>query len=469
MTERKVLVIEPDCRRAQSWHNILRRLSYQPVVVANITAIDWPKPEQLDWIAVMFGAGESSAVEQIAERLRSYGVVLPLVCASDEAANGAAPPFESADDQSLPRLQLELPVRPPQLTSVLKRCEALRTASVAARPLRFQPIGRSAPMVEIQGLIRQVASFDSNVLILGESGTGKEMVARHLHELSERAPHSFVPVNCGAIPADLLESELFGHEKGAFTGAICARKGRFEFADGGTIFLDEIGDMSLTMQVKLLRVLQEGTFERVGSNCTVECDVRIIAATHRDLEALIAEGKFREDLFYRLNVFPIMLPPLRDRIEDMSVLIHHLLERNARVAARIELTPAAVAALSRCRWPGNVRELSNLLERLCILHPGAKVDVGQLPERYRPAGMASTLKPPAPPTLIATQPLQSDALPRDGFDLRDHLSSIEVALIRQALTEAGGTVAEAARLLKMQRTTLVEKLKKYQLSVADLA
>ncbi|HZF17253.1 MAG TPA: sigma-54 dependent transcriptional regulator [Steroidobacteraceae bacterium] len=463
MTERKVLVIEPDCRRAQSWQNILRRLAYQPVVVADITAIDWPEPKQLDWLAVLYGAGDASAIEHIAERLRSYGVVLPLVCASDEAANGAA----STAGDSLPRLQLELPIRQPQLTSILKRCEALRTASTPVRPLKFHPIGRSAPMAEIHRLIHQVASFDSNVLILGESGTGKEMVARHLHELSGRAAHSFVPVNCGAIPADLLESELFGHEKGAFTGALCARQGRFEYAEGGTIFLDEIGDMSLAMQVKLLRVLQEGTFERVGSNRTVQCNVRIIAATHRDLEALIAEGKFREDLFYRLNVFPIVLPPLRDRIEDMPVLIHHLLERNARIAARIELTPAAVAALSRCRWPGNVRELSNLLERLCILHPGARVDVEQLPDRYRPAGSAPTVRERQPSMLLATQPAQPEALPRDGLDLRDHLSGIEVAIIRRALMEAGGTVAEAARLLKMQRTTLVEKLKKYQLSAAD--
>jgi sigma-54 specific flagellar transcriptional regulator A len=335
---------------------------------------------------------------------------------------------------------------------------------MTARPIRFRPIGRSAAMAQIHRLICQVAAFDSNVLVLGESGTGKEMVARHIHELSSRAGRAFVPVNCGAIPADLLESELFGHEKGAFTGALSARQGRFEYAEGGTMFLDEIGDMSLAMQVKLLRVLQERTFERVGSNRTIDCNVRIIAATHRDLEALIAEGRFREDLFYRLNVFPIVLPPLRDRIDDLLLLIGHLLERNARVAARIQLTPRALAALARCRWPGNVRELSNLLERLCILHPGATVDLEQLPERYRPAATAAAAKPGAESTGGAS--LVADALPSAGLDLRDHLNNIEIGLIRQALAEAGGTVAEAARLLKMRRTTLVEKLKKHRLDVA---
>jgi sigma-54 specific flagellar transcriptional regulator A len=480
--EHKVLVIEPDSRRAQSWHSILRRLSYQPIVVSDIAAIEWPDANQLDWLAVMLGTGSSSAsIAQLSERLRSYGVVLPLVCASDDAANTAnCAESDGAGCDSLPRLQLELPIRSPQLTSVLRQCEALRSALPARSPPRFCPVGRGSAMTAIHRLIRQVAAFDSNVLLLGESGTGKELVARHVHELSDRAMQPFVPVNCGAIPADLLESELFGHEKGAFTGALATRQGRFEFAEGGTLFLDEIGDMSLAMQVKLLRVLQERSFERVGSNRTIRCNVRIVAATHRDLEALIAEGRFREDLFYRLNVFPIALTPLRDRIEDLPHLVEHLLERNARVAARIEFTPRALAALARCRWPGNVRELANLLERLCILHPGATVDLEQLPERYRPAGIAQAsaaptaklqvalpVKPPAT-TAVSEDPSDLDALPSTGFDLKDHLCTIEVGLIRQALAEAGGTVAEAARLLRMRRTTLVEKLKKYRLSAVDL-
>ena len=337
----------------------------------------------------------------------------------------------------------------------------------AVRPnvAQFRPSGQSRPMREIQRLIEQVAPSDSNVLILGESGTGKEMVARHVHEISGRAAHPFVPVNCGAIPAELLESELFGHEKGAFTGALTTRLGRFEFAEGGTLFLDEIGDMSLQMQVKLLRVLQERSFERVGSNRTITCNVRIIAATHRNLEAAIIEGKFREDLFYRLNVFPIQIPALRDRLEDMPVLIDHLLERQARNSGRrVRIAKDAMNCLMRGKWPGNVRELANLLERLGILYPRQTIGATDLPERYRIVDSSEWfasglhIETAAPVSLP-----RAAALPSGGLDLKDHLSAIELGLIRKAMQEADGTVAEAARLLRMRRTTLVEKLRKYRL------
>jgi sigma-54 specific flagellar transcriptional regulator A len=341
-------------------------------------------------------------------------------------------------------------------------------------------------------------------LILGESGTGKEMVARHIHELSGRAAHPFVPVNCGAIPADLLESELFGHEKGAFTGALSTRLGRFEFAEGGTLFLDEIGDMSLQMQVKLLRVLQERSFERVGSNKTILCNVRIIAATHRDLDAAIIAGRFREDLYYRLNVFPLQMPPLRERLDDLPVLIEHLVQRSGQGAGRaIQLDHAAMNCLSRNRWPGNVRELANLLERLAILFPGQSISAADLPDRYRngagvgwlgsemridarpepleapvqaqesAAESESELERASGPEVERETERESDSvvyhmldtvLPRGGIDLKDHMSAIEIGLIRKALEEADGTVAGAARLLRIRRTTLVEKLRKYRLS-----
>jgi sigma-54 specific flagellar transcriptional regulator A len=341
----------------------------------------------------------------------------------------------------------------------------------------------------IHRMVEQVAPFDTNVLILGESGTGKELVARHIHELSGRAGHPFVPVNCGAIPADLLESELFGHEKGAFTGALSTRLGRFEFAEGGTLFLDEIGDMSLQMQVKLLRVLQERSFERVGSNRTILCNVRIIAATHRDLDAAILGGRFREDLFYRLNVFPVQMPPLRERLEDLPVLIDHLVRRQGQNAGRhIRLDKGAMRCLAANRWPGNVRELANLLERLAILYPDQTVTADDLPERYRTSGTGAWFgggmhvmpAPEAVPNGSATVPAERPVEPLDassesededapdlksgGIDLKDHLSAIEIGLIRKALQEADGTVAEAARLLKIRRTTLVEKLRKYRLS-----
>jgi sigma-54 specific flagellar transcriptional regulator A len=354
-------------------------------------------------------------------------------------------------------------------------------------------------MRAVHRLIEQVAPFDTNVLILGESGTGKEMVARHIHELSGRAAHPFVPVNCGAIPADLLESELFGHEKGAFTGALSTRLGRFEFAEGGTLFLDEIGDMSLQMQVKLLRVLQERSFERVGSNKTIRCNVRIIAATHRDLDAAIVAGRFREDLYYRLNVFPLQMPPLRERLDDLPVLIDHLVQRQSHSGGRqIQLDHTAMDCLIRNRWPGNVRELSNLLERLAILFPAQIITAADLPDRYRstavgwlgsevridarpePAAETSAYRRETATSMLESETLQESeaeavsyemldaALPRGGIDLKDHMSAIEIGLIRKALEEADGTVAGAARLLRIRRTTLVEKLRKYRLSACQI-
>jgi sigma-54 specific flagellar transcriptional regulator A len=266
-------------------------------------------------------------------------------------------------------LALEYPVRYTHLSELLKRAGAFGAEAQEARvrapaPL-LGPTGNSTLVRRTRRMIEQVAPFDSTVLITGESGTGKEVVARAVHAQSNRRERPFVAVNCGAIPSELLESELFGHEKGAFTGAITARRGRFEMAEGGTLFLDEIGDMSLPMQVKILRVLQERTYERVGSSRSIHCDVRIIAATHRNLEESIVKGSFREDLYYRLNVFPIEMPPLRERLEDLPLLIEDLVEAQTRSGhGEVRLSPEAVHALRAYHWPGNVRELSNLIERL---------------------------------------------------------------------------------------------------------
>ena len=247
------------------------------------------------------------------------------------------------------------------------------------------PTGTSVLIRDVISLIRQVSGHDSTVLVLGESGTGKEVCARAIHDLSPRRNRPFVAVNCGAIPADLLESELFGHERGAFTGAVSARKGRFEIAEGGTLFLDEIGDMSPTMQVKLLRVLQERVFERVGNQVPMRCNVRIIAATHRNLEDSIQRGTFREDLFHRLNVFPIEMPALRARIEDLPLLVRDCIAANlSEGRGRVQLSPRALGALALCQWTGNVRELANLIERLSIVCAGRVVEVRDLPPKYRP-------------------------------------------------------------------------------------
>jgi sigma-54 specific flagellar transcriptional regulator A len=298
--------------------------------------------------------------------------------------------------------------------------------------------------------MRQVSGYDSTVLIRGESGCGKELAARRIHALSPRSKGPFVPVNCGAIPRDLLESELFGHEKGAFTGALTTRIGRFELADSGTLFLDEIGDMSLDMQVKLLRVLQERVFERVGSAEQHRSNVRIVAATHRDLETRARAGEFREDLYFRLNVFPIVVPPLRERIDDLPILIDDLVRRGeAEGRPSIRFTQLALHCLAAYSWPGNVRELENLIERLAILHPGKTIDRTDLP-----APIGERRHSPQP-TLTA--------IPHTGLDLREHLGNIERELIRSALVQTDGTVAHAARLLKLRRTTLVEKLRKYEL------
>lgn len=329
-------------------------------------------------------------------------------------------------------------------------------------------IGGSAAMRRVHDLIRRVADTEATVLILGESGTGKELVARVVHHHSRRAGYAFVALNCGAIPADLLESELFGHEKGAFTGAIASRKGRFELAARGTLLLDEIAEMSPQMQVKLLRVLQERSFERVGGIKSMPADVRIIAATHRDLEAAMAAGRFREDLFYRLNVFPITLPPLRERLDDVPSLVNFTLARlDAEGRGRIELSDGAMNVLMTYSWPGNVRELQNIIERLVILYPGEKVDAAQLPPKLVPQ-LASM------PVLLRADPAPQEfrldngpCLPSGDFDLKLYLENIERDLIQQALNASGGVVARAALRLKLRRTTLVEKIKKLGMRISD--
>jgi len=359
-----------------------------------------------------------------------------------------------------------------------------------------RPTGNSLAIRDVLTLISQVSVHESSVLVLGESGTGKEVVARAIHESSPRRNRPFIAVNCGAIPAELLESELFGHEKGAFTGAIATRKGRFELAEGGTLFLDEIGDMSLPMQVKLLRVLQERVFERVGSALQFRCNVRIIAATHRNLEEAIVRGGFREDLYYRLNVFPIDMPALRARIEDLPVLINDFATMNAAAGrSSVRFTPSAMECLKRHAWPGNVRELGNLVERLSILCAGRVVTAADLPPRYRPADWqaepvescvvpipveletatdstdlaATTLSERAALMLleIPAADVSGTFLPPLGLDLRLHVATIEEALIRQALERSQGIVAKAARLLGLRRTTLVEKLRKFDICAAD--
>jgi transcriptional regulator with GAF, ATPase, and Fis domain len=340
-------------------------------------------------------------------------------------------------------------------------------------------IGSSPEMLELFELIACVAEEgDSTVLIQGESGTGKELIARAIHEKSPRRDAHFVPVNCAAIPDELLESELFGYVKGAFTGAAQSKIGRIQFADGGTLFLDEIGDMKSSLQAKLLRVIQEREVEQVGGVRATKVDVRVIAATHQNLENLVAAGRFREDLYYRLAVIPIIAPPLRQRRADINLLIDRFIARFSRRGSdpRTTIDPAARRSLQLFDWPGNVRELENLIQRLVILHRGKRITMKELPEKYRclPAAAEvvaavaaeeeSETAPGRAPmeTVVAEAPLQWS---ETGLDFNVLISEFEDRLIMEALGRAGGNKKEAARLLNLKRTTLIEKIKKKSLAV----
>ena len=446
MVDAKVLVIEPSDSQARMLETVLRFLDFEPVHVTDVAALRaLGTAAASEWLAILVGAetvaGQGAA---LVAHLRTLAQPLPLIYFGGEGLPKIA---ESSGD--IAWFHLDMPVKQRRLSAVLAQARSVRSGH-PTQPgnHRFRPSGKSRAMRSVHRLIEQVAPFDTNVLILGESGTGKEMAARHIHELSDRSGHPFVPVNCGAIPADLLESELFGHEKGAFTGALSTRIGRFEFAEGGTLFLDEIGDMSLQMQVKLLRVLQERSFERVGSNRTLHCDVRIIAATHRDLEAAILAGRFREDLFYRLNVFPLQMPPLRERL---AILYPDQVVGAADLPDRYRGPVSAIP-------PEVLRILASDLTVVTAAAP-AIVSAAHAVVSAAPATVMAARGPAG-----AAEDGLDEALPRGGLDLKDHLNAIELGLIRKALEEADGTVAEAARLLRMRRTTLVEKLRKYRLS-----
>ncbi len=471
VSEPKVVIIEADRDRGRELASVLRFINYDPDLVVDCASWKSGIEDAQDILAVLIGSCKSdNALEKLLKEVHEFDEHLPIFLLSEKNKELTV----AIEPSSCILGRVDMPAHYTQLTSALHQAEVYRETQIEGlkqRPVDLfrSLVGTSRAVQSVRKMIQQVANSDANVLILGESGTGKEVVARNLHYYSNRRDKAFVPVNCGAIPGDLLESELFGHEKGAFTGAISSRQGRFELAEQGTLFLDEIGDMSLNMQVKLLRVLQERTFERVGSNKSIEADVRIIAATHRDLEESIREGKFREDLFYRLNVFPIEMPPLRERVEDIPLLVNELIRRiEHEKRGSVRLSQAAVLSLCQYSWPGNVRELANLVERLAILFPFGVVDVGDLPEKFQsdvPVGESAKLNEDV---IGSVHPVQyqletEPRLPRDGLDLKEHLSNLEVGYIRQALDDANGVVAQAAKRLGMRRTTLVEKLRKYGL------
>lgn len=481
MSEPRILVIDSNDERAERLCTLLEFMDLRPRWVSEPGEVSAARNRPSDWMAVLVGSLDDEAAARTFFGWLAQASVPPpvLLLDGEPVAFAAAHGLHEAGVWAL-----EAPLRHAQLENLL-RMASLKRIDADAQANADQgggPTGTSEPVQALRRMIDQVAPFDTTVLILGESGTGKEVAARAIHQRSDRRDGPFVAINCGAIPAELLESELFGHEKGAFTGALSARKGRFEMAEGGTLLLDEIGDMSLPMQVKLLRVLQERCFERVGGNQSIKCDVRVIAATHRDLETRIGDGQFREDLFYRLNVFPIDMPSLRERRDDLPELVRTIaaqLARNGR--GEIRFAGDTLDVLADYAWPGNVRELSNLVERLAVLNPGGLVRVQDLPQRYRahayapppasaPVLQASTEVVAAPAAAVPATGAGDETahLPEDGMDLRDHMARIELGLIREALERSDGVVAHAAQLLGLRRTTLAEKLRKYGIE-RDLA
>jgi sigma-54 specific flagellar transcriptional regulator A len=490
-TANTVLIIEDDAQKRQVYKAVLDFIDQEGRIT---DCRHWKETlTQSNTIsAILLGnCGSDEVLQKIYKGIKEIDTDLPMLRLADK--NQRNPKQQTEIEKQIQNdcfATLPTPLKYMNLTDTLHAAQVYRASKNKPQENRSTElfrslVGNSRSIRQVREMMGQVADSEATVLILGESGTGKEVVARNLHYNSSRRNKPFVPVNCGAIPPDLLESELFGHEKGAFTGAISARQGRFEMAEHGTLFLDEIGDMSLHMQVKLLRVLQERTFERVGSNKSITSDVRIIAATHRNLEKLIEEGKFREDLFYRLNVFPIEMPPMRERLDDIPLLVNELIARmEAEKRGSVRLTPAAVMSLCQYRWPGNVRELANLIERLVIMYPYGVVDANDLPEKFRSdkiidlemeaERMAVVGEQEEPQTQVAASAKSDQVrmfeygsstprLPSDGLDLKEHLSSLEYSLIKQALDDAGGVVAHAAKRLRMRRTTLVEKLRKYGL------
>ncbi|MDO3720243.1 sigma-54 dependent transcriptional regulator [Marinobacter sp. chi1] len=473
--DNKVLVLSDDESKRRDIVTILEFMGEEPVVHGDEAKnlLNSRDSERLSDIGVALIDGQDPNAEEVIDSFCQAAKGVPILLIGD-------PVLKGLPDDSRSRIiaRLEWPLNYTKFVDSLYRSQVYRDQFQVQSRERGQQrnlqlfrslVGTSRKIQQVRQLMQQVADKDVSVLITGESGTGKEVVARNLHYHSERREKPFVPVNCGAIPAELLESELFGCEKGAVTGAITEWVGRFQLAEGGTIFLDEISDMPLSTQGKILRVLQERSFERIGSNHAQNANVRVIAATHKSLEELVEKGEFREDLYYRLNVFPIEMPALRDRSEDIPLLINELIARMEREKrGSIRLNSAALMSLCSHNWPGNVRELASLMERLAIMFPYGVVGVQELPKKFRYVDdfdenrvVEHDSMPSGVPGLMG---LDAPALlPVNGIDLKDYLSNLEKRLIEQALNEANGVVARAAEKLRIRRTTLVEKIRKYGL------
>ncbi len=475
----KILLIDDDSQTCHTLPIILEFLGEQVISTSyaqwqSVVASTFADPSAIKM--ALLGPAPDQSLKELIAALSTLDRGIPIVLMTEGA--GAATVIDEDILGAITAI-VPLPLSHQPLLDALHKAQVYRQHFHRLAPnntvrdynMFRSLVGSSKEVQRIRHVMGQVANKEVTILITGESGTGKEVVARNLHMNSPRANTPCVPINCGAIPPDLLESELFGHEKGAFTGAISTRIGRFEMAEGGTLFLDEIGDMPLPMQVKLLRVLQEHCYERVGGTRTLQTDVRILAATHKNLEDMIAAGTFRQDLYYRVNVFPIEMPSLRERAEDIPFLLNELISRlENEKRGSVRFNSGAIECLCRHPWPGNVRELANLVERMAILYPHRVVGINDLPPKFRhveeqelahlPSLSERRQESVVPPVNgHAAQAL----LPLNGLDLKEYLANLERDLIDQALNDCGGVVARAADRLNIRRTTLVEKMRKYDM------
>ena len=451
-----ILVVDDDLDQASMIKKILSREGYTVVsVTSGRAALEFASQNPVDLMITdlrmpeMDGLELFKAIKEI--RPESLTIIVTAYATVESAVEAMKEGVYDYLTKPLKMEEMKLVVERALEAKMLRDENIYLKRELSQRFSFGQIIGKSKKMQEIYEIIEHVAQTDATVMIYGESGTGKELVARAIHYSGKRKGKPFIAVSCSAFPETLLESELFGYEKGAFTGAYARKPGRFELADGGTLFLDEVGEIKPEIQVKLLRVLQDKAFERLGGKETIKVDVRIIAATNKDLEKEVAMGRFREDLYYRLNVIPIYLPPLRERKEDIPLLAEHFLriysEKNGKSIKRI--SPEAMEALVNYSWPGNVRELENVIERMVVLGTGDEITVSQLPERIRNSKIAD----------ISTN-LEVFEIPDEGISLED----VEKMLIMKALAKANGNKSKAAKLLGITRRTLQYRLRKHGLA-----
>ncbi len=457
MENKKILVVEDDNATRDTMVDLLSEVGYEVESATNgEEAIAMVLEYGFDMVITDLKMPKGDGIQVLEQIKKIDNRTIVIICTGYGTVDTAVKAMKLGAYEYITK-----PIKIEEIKLVVQRAldyQRLKTENVLLQKqlktkYKFKNlIGDSEVMQRSFQFIEKIAATNSTVMICGESGTGKELVARAIHYNSDRKNEPMVPVNCGAIPEDLLESELFGYEKGAFTGALKTRIGRFELANGGTVFLDEIGDMSPALQVKILRVLQEHEFERLGGVKSIKVDIRVVAATHRDLEKAVKQGTFREDLYYRLNVIPFILPPLRERGSDIPLLANHFIGKfNIEKKQNINgISPEALKCLTRYHWPGNVRELENLMERLVILKGKGVIEQEDLPEKLLGAEWSNAVP--------------SMDIPDSGISFNTAVSEFERELILRALKKTNWIKNRAAKLLQLKRTTLVEKIKKIQLT-----